>query len=357
MRLAKSTVAAFVFAFASEASAQQDQGLITLKRSVCFGSCPAYLLQVESSGAVSFRRGPPSNRQVEQTAKISPDQFQDLIAELTTIQFFDRPNVYPPKHTDGQTSSLGLMLNGKKKTITHSDDAPAELDRVEHAIERVTNIHQWLHGDPRRLTLQSPIAGPQMGSGEDLKNEMLVRYDAWNRIKPGMTALMQAAGMGNADGARRLLKLGEDVNAADETGWTALMVAAVTLQPQAVLALLDEGARVDQQDRHGDTALIAAAAVRFGELHLAAEILQSLLSHGASVEATNDLGESALMWAARAGNVESIDLLMRAGAQPSRRDHSGHDALSVVTSARDGLTFDPKAVERYEQAMGVLQRQ
>ena len=160
-------------------------------------------------------------------------------------------------------------------------------------IERVTNIHQWLHGDPRRLTLQSPIAGPQMGSREDLKNEMLVRSDAWNRIKPGMTALMQAARMGNADEVRRLLKLGEDVNAAEDTSWTALMVAAVTLQPQVVSALLDGGGRVDQQDRHGDTALIAAAAVRFGELHLAAEILRSLLSHGASVEATHDLGESA----------------------------------------------------------------
>jgi ankyrin repeat protein len=96
--------------------------------------------------------------------------------------------------------------------------------------------------------------------------------------------------------------------------------------------------------------------VRFGKLHLAAEILRSLLSHGASVDATNDLGESALMWAGRAGNVESIDLLPRAGANPSRRDQSRHDALSVVTSARDGLTFDPKLVERYEQAMGVLGR-
>jgi ankyrin repeat protein len=159
-----------------------------------------------------------------------------------------------------------------------------------------------------------------MGSGEDLKNEMLVRYDAWNRIKPGMTPLMQAADKGDAVEVRRLLQRGEDVNAVDETGWTALMIAAVTVQPQAISALLDGGARVDQQDRHGDTALIGCPAVRFGNLHLGADIIRSLLSHGASVENTNDLAECALMWAARAGNVESIGVLVKAGANPSRRD-------------------------------------
>ena len=356
MLSAKTTASAIVLAFAIAAYPQHDQDSITLERGICFGSCPAYLLQIDSSGAVSFKQGPPGNRHIEQTSKITSDQFQDLIGELSAIRFFDRPDVYTPKHTDGQTTFLGLTLNGKRKTITHSDDGPAELDSVEHTIERVTNIHRWLHGDSRQLTLQSPVAGPQMGSGEDLKNEMLVRYDAWNRIKPGMTPLMQAAGKGDADEVRRLLQRGEDVNAVDETGWTALMIAAETLQPHAISALLDGGARVDRQDYHGDTALIGCAAVRFGNLHLAAEIIRSLLSHGASVETTNDLGESALMWAARAGNAESIDVLVKAGANPSRRDHSGQTALSVGTSAREGLTFDPKLVERYDQAIAVLQR-
>jgi hypothetical protein len=345
-----------VLAVAITASAQHNQDVITLERSTCLGSCPAYLLQIDSSGTVSFKQGPPGNRHIEQTSKITADQFQDLIGELSAIRFFDRPDVYPPKRTDGPTTSLGLMLNGKRKTIAHSDDGPAELDRVEHTIERVANIHRWLHGDPRRLTLQSPVSGPQMGSGEDLKNEMLVRYDAWNRIKPGMTPLMQAAGKGDVDEVRRLLQRGEDVNAVDETGWTALMIAAVTVQPQAISALLDGGARVDQQDRHGDTALIGCAAVRFGNLHLAAGIIGSLLSHGASVETTNDLGESALMWASRAGNVESIDVLMKAGANPSRRDQSGQTALSVGMSAREGLGFAPEWVARYDQAIAVLQR-
>ena len=109
--------------------------------------------------------------------------------------------------------------------------------------------------------------------------------------------------------------------------WTTLMVVAVTVQAQAVLTILDAGARVDRRDHHGDTALIGAAAVRFGNLRLATEVLQTLLAHGASVDATNDLKESALMWAARAGNSESIKVLLSAGANPARTDQSGRDAL------------------------------
>ena len=74
------------------------------------------------------------------------------------------------------------------------------------------------------------------------------------------------------------------MNAADETGWTALMIAAVTVQPQSVSALLDAGARVDQRDHHGDTALIGAAAVRFNNLLISAEVVGTLLAHGASVD-------------------------------------------------------------------------
>jgi len=167
---------------------------------------------------------------------------------------------------------------------------------------------------------------------------------------------MQAAGLGNLAEIRRALQQGEDVNAGDETGWTALMIAAVAAQPLSISAILDAGAPVDQRDRHGDTALIGAAAVRFGNLRMAAEVVGILLAHGASVDATNDLGESALMWAARSGNPESIKVLLGAGANPAWVDQSGHNALFYLRNARDGLTFDKAVVERYDHVESVLEQ-
>ena len=62
------------------------------------------------------------------------------------------------------------------------------------------------------------------------------------------------------------------------------------------------------------------------------------------------------MWAARAGNPESIKVLLEAGVNPTRVDQSGHNALFYLRSARDSLTFDKATVKRYDQAESVLEQ-
>jgi hypothetical protein len=352
----KGTVLVLMVGAFAPSLAQPNQTVITLERSICFGNCPAYLLQIDSSGAVSFWQGPPPNRHEERRSSITTDQLQDLVEGFTAIHFFDLNDQRQQECEDGPTTYIGLTLKGKAKQIAHCTIAPPGIEELERKIERTTSVHHWLHGDARRFTLQSPVSGPQMGGGEDLKNEMFVRNDARNGIKPGLNPLMQAAGLGNVPGIRRMLQQGEDVNAGDETGWTALMIAAVAAQPQSASVVLDAGARVDQRDRHGNTALIGAAAVRFGNLRMAAEVVGILLVHGAAVDATNDLGESPLMWAARSGNPESIEVLLKAGANPALVDQSGHDALFYLRNARDALTFDKPSVDRYDRSELVLEQ-
>jgi hypothetical protein len=348
-------VLALIVGIISPAIAQQDQAVISLERTTCFGACPAYLLRIDSSGAVSFQQGPPSNRHEERTSQIPPEQFADLMAGLISIHFFELNDVYKPIHTDGRQTYIQVTLAGTTKRIAHFENGPSDLRELERKIEVRANTHQWLHGDARGFTLESPVAGPQMGGGEDLKNERFVREDVYTRIKLGMNLLMEAAGLGNVAAIQAELQRGENVNTADETGWTALMIAAAMGRWQSVLALLDAGALVDQRDLHGDTALLGAAAVRFGNLPAAAETIRTLLTRGASVEAANDRGETALMWAARAGNPASIQELLRAGAHPARVDRFGHDALFYLRNARANLTFDKSLVERYDQAEAVLQ--
>jgi hypothetical protein len=81
------------------------------------------------------------------------------------------------------------------------------------------------------------------------------------------------------------------------------------------------------------------------------EILRMLLAKGASVDATNDLGETALMWAAKGGNPDGVEVLLKAGANPRKRDRAGHDALFYLTRARSSARG-----QRYEQAAGVLEQ-
>jgi hypothetical protein len=228
---------------------------------------------------------------------------------------------------------------------------------LEYLIERAANVHRWLHDETASLSLDSPESGKEVAVIEDLKSLWTVMADCAGRTKPGMTGLMQAAGQGDVEGVRRSLASGDAVNAADETGWTALMLGAAAASPDIVSLLVQAGARVDQQDGHGDTALIAAVAVPFARSPISlgrVEVVRILLARGAAVDATNNLGESALMWAAKSGRAEETEALLRAGANVRRIDRSSRDALFYARRSlnRIGNSFFLKP---YRQTLAILE--
>jgi len=106
-----------------------------------------------------------------------------------------------------------------------------------------------------------------------------------------------------------LLKAGADPNAALPGGETPLMTAARTGAAEAVKALLSHGARIDgKDDRRGQTALMWAAA----EGHAA--IVQDLVEGGADVRLRLASGFTPLLFAVRAGRIDAVRVLLRAGA-------------------------------------------
>ncbi len=76
-----------------------------------------------------------------------------------------------------------------------------------------------------------------------------------------------------------------------------------------VQALLDKGVDVNAKDNHGFTALIWAA--KGGHT----EAVQALLDKGADVNARDNTGKTALMIAASRGHKEIVQLLKEAGAK------------------------------------------
>jgi uncharacterized protein len=115
-----------------------------------------------------------------------------------------------------------------------------------------------------------------------------------------------------------------DVNALNAAGESALMLAAIVGDLESTERLLARGARPNGP---GWTPLHYAASGPNTRL------VELLLSRGAELEAQAPNGSTALMMAAQTGPESTVDLLLRRGADPKRRNQRD---LQAVDFARMG---------------------
>jgi len=176
------------------------------------------------------------------------------------------------------------------------------------------------------------------------------KVDAANDL--GATPLWTASMNGSAAMVKRLLQAGAHPNLALLLGETPLMIASRSGNADVITQLLDKGANVNARGPRGQTALMWAVA----EQH--PDVVKVLLSHGADIRARSDAlsqvmavpphgkleynrsipfgGETALMFAARVGDVASATLLLAAGANVNDADAWGVSAM--VLAAHSGFT-------------------
>jgi len=204
----------------------------------------------------------------------------------------------------------------------------------------------------------------------------------------GKTALHEAARTGNIPFVKSLIAAGADINAVDETGKTALTDAIQASKTDAVKLLLDKGASPVMQDMYGRNAYheaveysgldvitlvrnaggnpmsrdsyghtpLSLAFAKSSEtviavigtntnlvdsdgntpLHIAisehssADTLQTLINAKFPVNNRNRTGTTALLLALRNADMDSIRILLGAGADPFATDNVGECAVSVA---------------------------
>ncbi|HEX4343275.1 MAG TPA: ankyrin repeat domain-containing protein, partial [Verrucomicrobiae bacterium] len=127
------------------------------------------------------------------------------------------------------------------------------------------------------------------------------------RDAEGNTPLMLATVYGDVACVKTLLDHGAAVNATNDAGASALLHASFDYQK--VELLVAHGANVNIHSALGDTPLMLAA--RPADSHAAVALL---LAQGASVNVANNWGATPLMAAAAGGDVASVKMLLRNGA-------------------------------------------
>ncbi|CAN0514689.1 unnamed protein product, partial [Scytosiphon promiscuus] len=118
---------------------------------------------------------------------------------------------------------------------------------------------------------------------------------------------------GHAKIVSSLLRRGGNSKVANGEGKHALHLAVQRGDITIVEQLLKAGA--DPNVRYGECKI--SSPLRLGRRDAA--ITQTLVKHGADVNSTDDLGYTALHWAARSGTPAVIDALLQAGADLKAR--------------------------------------
>jgi ankyrin repeat protein len=168
----------------------------------------------------------------------------------------------------------------------------------------------------------------------------------------GVTPLWPASENGSLPMVKKLLDAGANPNLALLAGETPLMVAARSGYPEVVESLLAKGANPDVHGARGQTALMWAVAQQHPQ------VVKVLIAHHANLNLRSEVwnevmavpphgylpynkaiphgGETALMFAARIGDLESAKLLVAAGADVNDADAWGVSATTLA--AHSGFT-------------------
>ena len=173
----------------------------------------------------------------------------------------------------------------------------------------------------------------------------------------GATPLWAASQNGSVSMVWKLLEAGANPNAALMAGETPVMVAARGGYAQVVEMLLAKGGNPNVHGTRGQTALMWAVSQKHPD------VVKVMLAHHADIQARSETydevmavpphgylpynkaiphgGETALMFAARVGDLESARLLIAAGSNANDTDAWGVSALALAAHSgfRDVVEF------------------
>ena len=122
---------------------------ITLRRTVCYGRCPAYTVTVSTSGIV-FDGDAYVAAKGKHTAAVDPDAVRKLAARFIAADFYSMDSRYAASVTDNPTYVLSITIDGHKKEVVDYvgqwEGMPAVVVDLENAVDDLAQSLRWIKG-------------------------------------------------------------------------------------------------------------------------------------------------------------------------------------------------------------------
>lgn len=314
----------------------QSHVLIRLQRSGCYGSCPAYRVEIREDGVVTYEGRGFVLFEGRHESRIPREDVIALVGKFRDADFFSLNDEYFASVTDVPSYNTSIEIDGQSKSVDDywGVDAgmPDSVVDLEDEIDRVAGTDRWVHGSEETIALlKAESFDFRSAKAADFLAEA-VRYE-----RVGFVRALLAAGAPLSGRAALMTDLRTSVfNAAgrnDEIS-TALAEAAA------------------QRGRRTDRTLALGLASRLGD----AGLLRRLLARGA--DANGDLGDgrTPLMGVYSA---DAVQVLIRAGARVNARASSGATPVLSADSEDAALALlaagaDPTG--KYVQGLSLRER-
>ncbi|MBO7238191.1 MAG: ankyrin repeat domain-containing protein [Elusimicrobiaceae bacterium] len=229
-------------------------------------------------------------------------------------------------YTDAVRWLLSMGADVNMQNYNTRDTAVLRSVYMDH--NEVTRMLVYAHAD---LNIANNYRQTPMSIAIEKQNGGLVDLFLMNGVKAGVNGdtLLRSVANKNFVGVMAMLKGGVDPNIQNAKGNTPLIISASLGDNLSVKNLLAYRANVNAANDEGNTALIYAARYNHPETVLLLFSPQ-LMQYRADVNAQNNLGETALYWAALKGYAPIVKILLAYDADKNIKTKAGMTAMDVA---------------------------
>jgi len=134
------------------AGARPSGTLVSLQRDRCFGTCPAYRLDIDTDGTVRYE-GRANVCKDEATERLPPAKLADLRTAIGRSRFASIPeHCCDEPCSDTSLLTVTVADPPPARTLLDSDcySRPTPIQDLANAIEKIVDIEHWIGTDEER---------------------------------------------------------------------------------------------------------------------------------------------------------------------------------------------------------------
>lgn len=126
---------------------------ITLSRSLCYGTCPSYSVQISGDGKVVYHGQDCVAETGERTRQIARADVGRLVQRFRDAGYFTLRDHYASDITDHPTYATSIGFDGKSKSVGDyaggAAGMPQAVSDLEDAIDKTAGTEPWVYGTKR----------------------------------------------------------------------------------------------------------------------------------------------------------------------------------------------------------------